>query len=100
MLAGERLIIGSTAGWVAKHMPGPGQRAEPARRGGVARPGIGMLGPRPAPPGLRDVLPGGLPGHAQQLVQIGARTAGIPSGHDRHLPFADRASESFRKYAA
>ena len=31
-----------------------------------------MLGPGPAPPGLRDFLPGGLPGHAEQLIVIQA----------------------------
>ena len=51
-----------------------------------ARPAVGMLGPGLAPPGLRDLLPRGAPGHAEQLVMIRVRTAVIRSGHDRHLP--------------
>ena len=38
-------------------------------------------------PRLRDFLPGGVPGHAEQLVKVRARPAMISSSHDRHLPF-------------
>src|SRR5208337_712038 len=99
LLADEGTVIGGAAGRVAEHLPGLGQRAEPARRVSVGRPGIRVLVPGPAPPGLRDLLPGGLPGHPEQLVQIQARAAVIRSGHDRHLPFADRPATSCLQYA-
>jgi hypothetical protein len=44
-----------------------------------------MLGPGLAPPGLRDLLPRGIAGHAEQLVQIRDRTVVVRSSHGRHL---------------
>ena len=96
---GEGPVIGGAAARVAEHLPGLGQGAEPARRVSVARPGIGVLSPGPAPPGQRDLLPGGPLGHAEQLVQIRARAAVIRSRHDRHLPFADKPATSCLQYA-
>ena len=78
----EAAIISRAAGRIAKHLVSLGQGAEPARRGGIARLGIRMLDPGPAPPGLRDLLRGGLPGHSQKLVQIRDRPAMIRSSHD------------------
>ena len=64
-----------------------GACARRSRRRGVVRPGVGVLVPGPAPPGLRDLLPGCLPGYPEQLVQIVVRPGVIRSGHARHLPF-------------
>ena len=86
-LAGKDAIIGGPAGRVAEHLPGPGQGAEPARRVRVSWPGVGVLVPGPAPPGLRDLISGCLPGHPEQLVQIRGRLLVVRSSHGRHLPF-------------
>jgi hypothetical protein len=45
-----------------------------------------MLIPGPAPPRLRDFLPGSVPGYAKQLIVIPAASVVIASGHDHHLP--------------
>jgi hypothetical protein len=39
-------------------------------------------------------------GTPKQLVQIRGRAAGIRSGHDRHLPFADTDSAIMPQYPA
>jgi hypothetical protein len=82
----EAAIISRAAGRIAEHLVSLGHGAEPARRGGIARPGIRMLDPGPAPPGLRDLLRGGLPGHPEKLVKIRDRPALIRSSHDVTFP--------------
>ena len=98
--AGQGAVIGGPAGRVAEHLPGLGQGAESVGRASVGRAGVRMLVPGAAPPGLRDLLPGGIPGHSKQLVQVRVRTAVIRSGHDRHLPFASRSATSRSQYAS